>query len=461
MQHKVRFINNPTHFLPFLNNESINPGDVFFDYNTGILYSYISAEQEKSEDWRFIGGKIGKAIIANKLTEVFIDFESISASLGENKDQALAGLIYEGIQLSLYRFEHYLNQEKTLQCKVSHDERYEQTLEYSKQQAAAISVARDLCNEPANYLTPDTYAEKIFKIFENTDANVSIMSEEEMERSMQAVKMVGSGSSRKPRVVVIRIANNPSKPLTALVGKGVTFDSGGINVKTASDIGEMKMDMGGSAAVVGALKNILDNKIDVNVIGIIPMVENLSGSEAYVPSAVVKYSNGLHVEVGNTDAEGRLILADGILYATEQGAKNIIDIATLTGSVGSALGLKYAGILSNDERFITEHAVSIGRETGDHVWPLPLSTEYEHYLESDTADFNNMSSTPFGGAITAAVFLNKFVESHIRWVHIDMANTVRPWKIEGYYTKGAAGFGVRLLCEMVKEFNNGAAGSGK
>ncbi len=169
-----------------------------------------------------------------------------------------------------------------------------------------------------------------------------------------------------------------------------------------------------------------------------------------MPADIISYSNGLYVEVGNTDAEGRLVLADGMLYAQALGAETVIDIATLTGAIGQALGLKAAGVFSNQEEDLWKYK-QLGEQTGDYVWPMPVIKEYQEYMKSDYADLNNMSSSDFGGAITAAIFLSNFVEPKTKWVHIDMANTVRPWKQYGYHVAGASGFGVRLLTEMVCE----------
>lgn len=454
MKVEIKFTNNLVQLFPNLNMEKIKFGDVFFDYINGVMYGYISSGDQETDFWRKLGGKIGKNIMYYDLQNTYIDFKTLSEYIPEEENIEKSSLIFEGVNLSFYRFDHYKKNQAKKRYEVKHDEEYKSAFEYVKKQVDAVNVAKDLCNEPANYLTPALYSRKLLKLFEFRNVEIEIMNENELkDNNMEAILTVGKGSHNGPRLAVIKVQTDQTKPLTALVGKGVTFDSGGINVKTSADIGEMKMDMGGSAAVIGALLNIVDNDIEANIIAVIPMVENLSGSNAYLPSTVIKYANEMHVEVGNTDAEGRLVLADGILYAVRHGAENIIDIATLTGSVGTALGLKYAGIYSNDESFVLKSAVEIGRETGDYVWPMPLAKEYDYYLKSDTADFNNMSSSPFGGSITAAVFLNKFIDHHIKWIHIDMANTVRPWKIEDHQSEGAAGYGVKLLSGLVKELN--------
>src|SRR5699024_9714232 len=289
-------------------------------------------------------------------------------------------------------------------------------------------------------------------VFEDTKVDVKIINEADLQaEGFIATEIVGKGSANETKLAILNYKNSSNDPI-GLVGKGVTFDSGGTNVKTMSDIGEMKMDMGGSAAVVGALKLISDLNLQTSIIAVIPLVTNLSDGASFLPSDIITYANNFHVEVGNTDAEGRLVLADGLLYTQAKGAKTVIDIATLTGTIGQALGLKMAGIFSNKEEDLWRYK-EIGEQTGDHVWPMPLVDDYKTYIKSDSADLNNMSSNPFGGAITAAVFLKQFIEEDHHWIHIDMANTVRHWKKDGYYTEGAAGFGVRLLTELVKEYS--------
>ncbi|QFK71957.1 leucyl aminopeptidase family protein [Pradoshia sp. D12] len=415
-----------------------------------IVYIGIGQDSLTMEDIRFLGGISRKSLINAKAAAVSAEFSLIMDRAEKPELGKIISCFMEGWYLAEYQFSPYkmaveLNQ-LTMLCE---DERLIEYDRTARIRANAVNLARDLCNEPANKLTPTAYAERLKQVFSGTDVSVQVIDDNELlSNQFVGIHTVAKGSSEPAKLVVLTLERDVSKEKIALVGKGVTFDSGGTNVKTGNDIGEMKMDMGGSAAVTGAMKLLADSNKAVNVVAILPLVENLADGNAFLPSDIIRYRNGLHVEVGNTDAEGRLILADGLLYAQLLGAKTIMDIATLTGSIGSALGLKAAGVFSNAESDLW-HYKQLGDQTGDYVWPMPVFDDYLYYLKSDCGDINNMSSSPYGGSITAALFLKQFVEKGIKWVHIDMANTVRPWREQGYYVPGASGFGVRLLFEMV------------
>ncbi|NGP45121.1 leucyl aminopeptidase family protein [Bacillaceae bacterium SIJ1] len=406
---------------------------------------------EKSvEDIRFLGGETVKAVKGYTFTGVSVDFEKLASGFDGFSVEDVVTAFLEGWYLGGYQFLHYKKEQETNIPALAMDtEQYGVCVKTAQTRANAVNLTRDLCNEPANQLTPSLYADRLKTIFRDSKVQVDIIEADELEqRGFKGTATVGKGSGYPPKCAVLTF-NNSEGHHVALVGKGVTFDSGGVNVKTGRDIAEMKMDMGGSAAVVGAMKLLADMNAPVHVTAVIPMVTNVAGKDAFLPSDVIKYSNGITVEVGNTDAEGRLILADGILHAQELGATTIIDIATLTGSIGHALGLKTAGIFSNCEADLWKYK-AMGELTGDPVWPMPLILDYKTHLKSDCADVNNLGTSSFGGAITAAVFLHHFVEEDRKWVHIDMANTARPWKVQGYHVDGAAGFGARLLTEIVQ-----------
>ncbi len=416
-----------------------------------IVYIGIGQESLTMEDIRFLGGVSRKSLKNAKDAAVSAEFSLLMERAERLELGQVISCFMEGWYLAEYQFSSYKKAVELNQLTMLwEDERLGEYDQAARIRANAVNLARDLCNEPANKLTPTAYAERLKKIFHDTDVSVQVMDGNELlNNQFVGIHTVAKGSSEPAKLVVLKLERDVNKEKIALVGKGVTFDSGGTNVKTGNDIGEMKMDMGGSAAVAGAMKLLADTNTAVNAVAILPLVENLADGNAFLPSDIIRYRNGLHVEVGNTDAEGRLILADGLLYAQLLGAKTIIDIATLTGSIGSALGLKAAGVFSNAESDLW-HYKQLGDQTGDYVWPMPVFDDYLYYLKSDCGDINNMSSSPFGGAITAAVFLKQFVGKGIKWVHIDMANTVRPWREQGYYVAGASGFGVRLLFEMVR-----------
>ena len=221
-----------------------------------------------------------------------------------------------------------------------------------------------------------------------------------------------------------------------LVGKGVTFDTGGISLKSGRDLSEMRMDMGGAAAVAGAMKLLVDSKAKVNVAVLIPIVENMPDNQSLLPSEVIRYKNGTTVQVGNTDAEGRLILADGLIRADELKAEYIVNIATLTGAIVNALGTKIGGVFGNEEELALS-LKEIGEENGDFVWPMPLVDAYDSYLASDYADMSNISSKGEAGSITAGLFLRRFVPENTKWLHVDMAGVMESSQASGYYPKTA------------------------
>lgn len=436
-----------------VHKEMLGFGEITNVQVDGKAYLLVGIKKKEItlENIRFLGGIIRQEIQRYALyREATIMFETLHTYCSELQEKEVVTAFIEGWYLGGYEFLTYKKETRKKAAHLHFElEKYEEAAHLGKLKAEAVSVARDLCNEPANKLTPAIYAEKLKELFHKTNVDVEIIETDQLAaKGFEPTAIVGAGSQYPPKVAILTLKNSDAKHI-ALVGKGVTFDSGGTNVKTGSDIGEMKMDMGGSAAVVGAIKLLADADSPVYVTGIVPLVTNVAGKDSFLPSDVLTYRNGLTVEVGNTDAEGRLLLADGILYAQEIGAETIIDIATLTGTIGQALGLKTAGIFCNDEESLWNYK-KIGEQTGDNVWPMPIISDYQTYMSSNTADVNNMSTSPFGGAITATVFLENFVEEDKKWIHIDMANTVRPWKVEGYYVSGAAGFGVRLLAEIVQ-----------
>ncbi|QMV41887.1 leucyl aminopeptidase family protein [Cohnella cholangitidis] len=317
--------------------------------------------------------------------------------------------------------------------------------------AECASLARDWCNEPANVMTPERLVAQVETLFAGrTSVGIKIYRGAELERhGMNGLLAVGQGSRHSPSLVELTYAPDPSRPLLALVGKGMTFDMGGMNVKTGRDLSEARYDMGGACAVIGAFDYLVRSEADVNVAALIAVADNVPGAGALLPSSIIRYPNGLTVQVGNTDAEGRLILADALLHAQRLGAEEIIDIATLTGSVGHALGLRVAGVWGDKDS--AELLRSLGQQCGERIWPMPLVDDDEELLHSEYADLNNISSSPYGGANAAALFLRRFVGRDIRWSHIDMANTVQAPADRGYEAAGATGFGVRLLADYAMQ----------
>ncbi|MFC4598295.1 M17 family metallopeptidase [Cohnella hongkongensis] len=322
--------------------------------------------------------------------------------------------------------------------------------EKAQLRAESTMLARDWCNEPANVMTPERLVEEIERRFADyPDVSVRVYRGDDLAAfGMNGLLAVGQGSRHAPALVELIYAPDPTLPLTALVGKGMTFDMGGMNVKTGRDLSEARFDMGGACAVAGALDLLARGGAAARVAALIAVADNVPGSGAMLPSSIVRYPNGLTVQVGNTDAEGRLILADALLHAQRLGASEIVDIATLTGSVGQALGLRVSGVWG--DAAVTEALRTCGESCGDRVWPMPLVDDDEELLRSSYADLSNIGSSAYGGACTAALFLRRFVGDGVRWAHIDMANTVQSPADRGYEAAGATGFGVRLLADYIE-----------
>lgn len=364
----------------------------------------------------------------------------------------------EGWLLGLYRFEAYRHATKlnvSVDLMLSSRDWSELTavelvavLETGRIRADGAMLARDRVNESPQTLNPDTFTQWMAEYFDRDDSSIKVhvyQGQELVDLQMNGLITVGAGSKHAPALVEIRYEGNPELPMLALVGKGVTFDMGGMNAKTASDISDARMDMGGAAAVIGAMDILLRKQAKVNVTALIPVVDNVPDAEATLPSSVIHYPNGLTVQVANTDGEGRLILADALIHAANIGAAEAIDIATLTGNVGAALGLGIAGIWGDED--MTRSLVEIGERNGERLWPMPLMDEYEADLRSLYADLRNVGTSPFAGAITAALFIRRFVAKSMKWIHIDMAGTVQYKQDMSYSEAGATGYGARLLAD--------------
>jgi leucyl aminopeptidase len=317
-----------------------------------------------------------------------------------------------------------------------------------------VFFARDLVSEPANVLYPETYAQRLKSELEPLGVEVEILGPAEMEKlGMGALLGVAQGSIREARLVVMNwkgMASKKARPM-ALVGKGVTFDTGGISLKPGAGMDEMRGDMGGSAAVAGAMKAIAGRKAQANVVGIVALVENMPGPNAQRPGDIVKTMSGQTIEVLNTDAEGRLILADALTYAQEKfNPTAVVDLATLTGAVIVALGHEYAGFYANDEDLA--HAIEqAGTAEGELVWRMPLAAAYDKLIDTPNADMKNIAAKPGAGSIIGAQFLKRFVKEGVDWAHLDIAGTA--WKSGPYedplYPAWATGYGVRLLNRLI------------
>lgn len=410
-------------------------------------------ENEKKltlEEVRMFAGTLAKELIKLKASGAEIKAESLMTYAKNDSDEVLTAFV-EGFNLGQYKFtKHKSKEEKaTVTLKLVGENINESAVELGEIRASAMAFSRDLMNDTPNELNPESFPEVLKEAFSGTEIEVTVYDKKEIKaREMNGILAVSRGSKYEPRFVELKYVGDESKPLVSLVGKGVTFDTGGISLKGGRDLSDMRLDMGGAAAVAGALKLLADSKAKVNVVGLLQIVENMPDQNSILPGDVIRYKDGQTVQVGNTDAEGRLILADGLIRAQELKADYIVNIATLTGAAAVALGSKLGAVMGDLKE--AELMKGLGQKNGDHVWPLPLIDAYESYLKSDYADFSNISNKGEAGAITAGLFLRRFVAQPEKWLHVDMAGVMES-KDEGYYSNSATGFGARLLADYVVE----------
>jgi leucyl aminopeptidase len=366
--------------------------------------------------------------------------------------QALA----EGVALGSYQFLAYKSDAKP--TRLTHVQVLGRTnakvrdgLKRGARIAEAVTWARDLVNEPAEAKSPDTVVKKARALARANGLTTRVWSGEQLARErLGGVLGVGIGSERPPRFLRLAYEPRGAKATLALVGKGVVFDSGGLSIKTAGGMETMKTDMSGAAAVIAAMSALRDLGVKTRVLGYVPLVENMPSGNAMRPGDVLRIRNGKTVEVLNTDAEGRLILADALSLASDDQPDAIVDIATLTGAVTIALGEKIAGLMGTDDDW-NEQVTAAANRVGERTWPLPLPDDYRKLLDSEVADLRNIGTGGGGGTITAGLFLREFV-SGAPWVHLDVAGTARANADDGYIARGGTGYGVRTFIELASTF---------
>ncbi len=368
-------------------------------------------------------------------------------------DDGVVGALVQGTLLHAYRFERYKQASaedargvEALLLSAHHD--VGAAVKRAEVIARAQNRARDLQNAPANELTPTRLAERARELAgEHSALSIEVLGREELlARGMGAFAAVAQGSYEEPRLIVLR--HEPAGAtgeVLGLVGKAVTFDSGGISIKPAAKMQEMKFDMSGGAAVLEATGAVAELELPVRILAVIGATENLPSGRSIKPGDIVRASNGLSIEVNNTDAEGRLVLADCLAYAVEQGAARIVDLATLTGAIIFALGSTYAGLMANDEAWAAA-LLAAAEQSGDALWRMPLHAEYADMVKGQYADLVNATEARKAQSVTAAEFLRRFV-GETPWAHVDIAGVA--WERgRRYASKGGNGFGVPLLVEL-------------
>ncbi|MFC1923832.1 leucyl aminopeptidase [Chloroflexota bacterium] len=378
------------------------------------------------------------------------------AGVGGIEPEKAAQAIAEGSILGLYTFRRHVTKEPEpteieeliiLEREEKKLHQLEKGCATGKLMAEATNFARDMINEPANFMTPSDMAKMAEKVAAEYDLGYTVLEREKMqELGMGALLGVAQGSQQPPKFIVLKYeGGDPSHQPLGLVGKGITFDSGGISIKPSERMSDMKGDMAGGATAIAALRGIAELKPKINVTALIPATENLPSGTALKPGDVLKAMNGKTIEIANTDAEGRLILADALSYARKLELTPLVDVATLTGACQIALGDLATGAFTNNQELLNK-VIEAGAEAGERLWQMPMFEEYKEQNKSEVADIKNTGGR-YGGAITAAQFLSEFAED-TPWVHLDIAGTSFGDKEKGYLTKGASGVGVRTLINL-------------
>ncbi len=384
---------------------------------------------------------------------------SLAWALPEPDDAALAEGLVTGTILGAYRFDRFKSVDpddptppELGSLTLLASESVAGAAEAARVCAEAQNRARDLQSLPSNVATPSYLAARAEEIAADHEAlSVEVLGREQIAaKQLGGLVAVSQGSAEDPKLITLRYAGGGSGETLGLVGKGVTFDTGGISLKPSAGMQEMKMDMSGAAAVLETVGAIAELGLAIDLIAVIPSTENMPSGTAIKPGDIITQYNGKTVEVNNTDAEGRLILADALAYAVEQGADRVVDIATLTGAVMIALGSTYAAVIGNDDDLAGE-VEKVGRETGELVWRLPLHDEYRALTKGTVADLTNAAAKRKAGTIYAAAFLEEFV-GDTPWAHVDIAGTA--WDVGRAYTgNDASGYGVRLLTSLARAFS--------
>ncbi|MEM8686702.1 MAG: leucyl aminopeptidase [Pseudomonadota bacterium] len=428
-----------------------------------VFLAGVGAAEDLSEKaMEFLGGALAGKLQSHKGSEAAIAVEC--ASKLDVSESDAAARVASGLKLRTYRFDTYKSKKKPAKADdqgpqnitvlTSDHLKARKAFEPLSALADGVHLARDLVNEPPNVLHPEEFARRI-KGLSKSGLKVEVLSENQMKKlGMETLLAVGYGSERESKLAIMRWSGGPrSQKPVAFVGKGVTFDTGGISLKPGAGMGDMKGDMGGAACVTGLMLALAGRKAKVNAVGIVGLVENMPDGRAQRPGDIVTSMSGQTVEVLNTDAEGRLVLADALWY-TQQRFKPqfMVDLATLTGAILIALGKEHAGMFSNSDE-LCDRLTAVGHATGETVWRMPLGPAYDKMINSDFADMKNIGGRE-AGATTAAQFLQRFVND-VPWAHLDVAGTAMGSKKTAINQSWGGGWGVRLLDKLVAEHYEG------
>ena len=422
-----------------------------------LILGLGSLENFDSETARTAFGKLASKVLTTNKTNsavICLDSKTISKLPKTLTKNQLVQAVVEGLILGSYQFTKYKsdpNENKTdvyIQFKSHEKEQVNNAISVGNIVSNAVNLCRDLANEPSNIMTPSKLADIAKQISLKTNIGYKALEQKEMkELGMGALLGVAKGSKQEPKLIVLEYKGNPEDPnKLALVGKGITFDSGGISIKPATNMGDMKGDMAGGASVISTISAIALLRPCINILGIVPATENMPGGNAQKPGDIVTTMSGKTIEIDNTDAEGRLVLADAITYAKSLGANQIIDVATLTGAITIALGNICAGVFSNNKD-LTHEVIGASNTSGEKMWELPMFKEYAKQYKSKVADIKNVGGRG-AGSITGAQIIGEFA-AETPWVHLDIAGTSRTTDPNGYQSYGATGIPVRTLIQLI------------
>ena len=431
-----------------------------YDLSLVVLVGIGKESEINKTQSRKLGAKLAGYLNSLKLDKATVVIDNISSFESQKIAEIAAELAY-GISLKNYYFNKHFSDAKkakkifleSLDIRLESCTEAEEIFNELNIIKEGVLLARELVNEPANILTTENYAKRCEELT-SCGLKVDVLGEKEMRKlGMNSLLAVGQGSSSESKLVVMEWKGSKekdSKPL-AFVGKGVVFDTGGISIKPSPKMDAMKGDMGGSAAVVGLMQVLASRKANINAVGVIGVVENMPSGNAQRPGDIVTSMSGQTIECLNTDAEGRMVLADALTYTKEKfDPSYMVNLATLTGAIVMSLADVYAGLFSNDDE-LSEKLIAAGKNSDEWLWRFPLGKEFDAMIDSPNADMQNIGNGRGAGSITAAQFLKRFV-GETKWAHLDIAGVASIDKPNDLSPKGATGFGVRLLNEFVKDF---------
>jgi len=418
--------------------------------NPEHLIVYPGKDELSSEKWRKLGGIVSKFLKKHKISQILIPSKLIS-TLGD-----LRLSFFEGLFLGAYSFDKFKNNEKKEQiefvCEIS-DQVLKDQISETWNYCNIVNLSRELGQLPANVINPPSLAQICQVMSETNNLGIKIFDEHQLfDMGAHAILSVGKGSASQPRMIVIEynpVEKKNDKPVV-LVGKAITFDTGGYSLKNVDGIKNMKLDKLGGITVLGTILAVAKLNLPIHIVSIICAAENMISENSYRPDDIIQTLSGKTVEILSTDAEGRLVLADGLTYAQQNYDPDcIIDFATLTGGIVVALGKIRAGLFSNDKD-LSDQLFDSGERTHEKLWPMPLDDEYFEFIKGDDADLKNSGGRE-GHPIMGGIFLKQFIEADTPWAHIDIAGAASSNKAEHYQPRGSNGFGIRLMIDFLKE----------